>query len=52
MWRDEFAYEISCIVKFYNWNVFCITMGLMYQMFGHKIWAWIDKVHYVWEDDI
>jgi hypothetical protein len=36
----------------YNWNVFCITMPLMYQMSRHKIWAWIDKVHYVWKYDI
>jgi hypothetical protein len=44
--------NLLALCNVYNWNAFCITMPLMYQMSGHKIWAWIDKVHYAWKYDI
>jgi hypothetical protein len=30
---------LLALCNVYNWNAFCITMGLMYQMSGHKILA-------------
>jgi hypothetical protein len=50
--RMNLLMNLLALWNVYNWNVFCIRMALMYQMFGHKIWAWIDKVHYAWEYDI
>ncbi len=31
--------NLLALCNVYNWNAFCITMGLMYQMSGHKILA-------------